>query len=113
MLCYQLFLHWINDLPGMLSQIRLALRPNGLLLANLLGDTLLNCGCLAEAETEICGGISPRCMPGRYPRSWHLFMSGFALPVADAELVTVTYPDMFRLIADIRRWVARIVLLAE
>ena len=101
-----MFLHWMNDLPGMLSQIRLALRPDGLLLANLLGGRSLNelRGCLAEAENEICGGISPRCMPMADIRDLGSLLqrAGFALPVADAELLTVTYPDMFRLMADIR-----------
>ena len=101
-----MFLHWMNDLPGMLSQIRLALRPDGLLLANLLGGRSLMelRGCLAEAETEICGGVSPRCMPMADIRDLGSLLqrAGFALPVADAELVTVTYPDMFHLMADIR-----------
>ena len=101
-----MFLHWMNDLPGILSQICLALRPDGLLLANLLGGRTLTelRGCLAEAETEICGGISPRCMPMADIRDLGSLLqrAGFALPVADAELLTVTYPDMFRLMADIR-----------
>ena len=101
-----MFLHWMNDLPGMLSQICLALRPDGLLLTNLLGGRTLSemRGCLAEAETEICGGISPRCMPMADIRDLGSLLqrAGFALPVADAELLTVTYPDMFRLMADIR-----------
>jgi len=101
-----LFLHWMNDLPGMLSQIRLALRPDGLLLANLLGGRSLTelRGCLAEAETDICGGISPRCMPMADIRDLGSLLqrAGFTLPVADAELVTITYPDMFRLMEDIR-----------
>jgi len=101
-----MFLHWMNDLPGILSQICLALRPDGLLLANLLGGRSLTelRGCLAEAESEICGGISPRCMPMADIRELGSLLqrAGFALPVVDAELVTVTYPDMFRLMADIR-----------
>ena len=101
-----LYLHWMNDLPGMLSQIRLALRSDGLFLANLLGGRSLNelRGCLAEAETEICGGISPRVMPMADIRDVGglLQRAGFALPVADAELLTITYPDMFRLMADLR-----------
>ena len=101
-----MFLHWMNDLPGMLSQIRLALQPDGLFLANMLGGRSLTelRGCLAEAEIEICGGISPRCMPMADIRELGSLLQrvGFALPVADAELITVTYPDMFRLMADIR-----------
>lgn len=101
-----MFLHWMNDLLGMLFQIRLSLRPDGLLLANLLGGRSLTelRGCLAEAETEICGGISPRCMPMADIRDLGSLLqrAGFAMPVTDSELVTVTYPDMFRLMADIR-----------
>ena len=101
-----MFLHWMNDLPGMLSQLRFALRPDGLLLANLLGGRSLTelRGCLSQAETDICGGISPRCMPMADVRDLGSLLqrAGFALPVADAELITVTYPDMFRLMADIR-----------
>ena len=85
-----MFLHWMDDLPGMLSQIRLALRPDGLLLANLIGGRSLMelRSCLAEAETEICGGISPRCMPMADIRDLGSLLqrAGFALPVADAEL---------------------------
>ena len=88
------------------SQIRHALQPDGLFLANLLGGRSLTelRGCLAEAETEICGGISPRCMPMADIRDLGSLLqrAGFALPVADAELLTVTYPDMYRLMADIR-----------
>ncbi|HCD63657.1 MAG TPA: SAM-dependent methyltransferase, partial [Alphaproteobacteria bacterium] len=60
-----LYLHWMNDLPGMLTQIRLALRPDGLFLAVLLGGRSLTelRGCLAEAETELYGGLSPRVTP--------------------------------------------------
>lgn len=101
-----LYLHWMNDLPGMLKQIRLALRPDGLFLAVLLGGRSLTelRGCLAEAETEICGGISPRVMPMADIRDLGSLLqrAGFALPVADAEMLTITYPDMFRLMADVR-----------
>src|SRR5690606_7804700 len=37
-----LSLHWVNDLPGTLAQIRRALKPDGLLLVAMLGgDTLI------------------------------------------------------------------------
>ena len=101
-----LYLHWMNDLPGLLAQMRLALRPDGLLAVNLLGGRSLSelRACLSEAESEISGGVSPRCMPMADIRDMGglLQRAGFALPVADAELLTITYPDMFRLMADIR-----------
>ena len=100
------YLHWMNDLPGLLAQMRLALRPDGLMCVNLLGGRSLTelRACLSEAESEVSGGVSPRCMPMADIRDMGglLQRAGFALPVADAELLTITYPDMFRLMADIR-----------
>jgi SAM-dependent methyltransferase len=101
-----LYLHWMNDLPGLLAQMRLALRPDGLACVNLLGGRSLHelRACLSEAESEISGGVSPRCMPMADIRDMGglLQRAGFALPVADAELLTITYPDMFKLMADLR-----------
>ena len=101
-----LYLHWMNDLPGILSQMRLALRPDGLACVNLLGGRSLTelRACLSEAESEISGGVSPRCMPMADIRDMGSLLqrAGFALPVADAELLTVTYSDMFKLLADLR-----------
>ena len=101
-----LFLHWVNDVPGLLTQMRLALRPDGLLLVCLFGGRTLNelRQCLAEAETEVRGGMSARCAPMADIRDIGglLQRAGLALPVADAELITVKYPNMFRLMADLK-----------
>ncbi|WP_395673581.1 methyltransferase domain-containing protein [Inquilinus sp.] len=101
-----LSLHWINDLPGALVQIRQALRPDGLFLAAMLGaGTLAELRtALVEAETELIGGASPRLSPFADLRdaAGLLQRAGFALPVADAETVTVSYENAFRLIADLR-----------
>ncbi len=101
-----LYLHWMNDLPGILTQARLALRPDGLFMANLLGGRSLHelRACLSEAESEIMGGLSPRCMPMADIRDLGglLQRAGFSLPVADAEILTLTYPDIFRMMADLR-----------
>jgi SAM-dependent methyltransferase len=101
-----LSLHWVNDLPGALLQIRQALRPDGLFLAAMLGaGTLAELRtALVEAETELLGGASPRLSPFADLRdaAGLLQRAGFALPVADAETVTVTYENAFRLFADLR-----------
>jgi SAM-dependent methyltransferase len=101
-----LSLHWVNDLPGALSQIRLALKPDGLLLATLFGTETLKelRSVLIDAEIEIAGGTAPRVSPFTDVRDAGnlLTRAGFALPVVDAETVTVTYSDMFRLMADLR-----------
>lgn len=101
-----LSLHWVNDLPGALLQIRRALRPDGLFLAAMLGaGTLAELrAVLVEAETELMGGASPRLSPFADLRdaAGLLQRAGFALPVADAETVMVTYENAFRLFADLR-----------
>ena len=101
-----LSLHWVNDLPGALVQINHALRPDGLFLATLLGgETLWQLRqVLVEAEARVMGGGSPRVSPFVQLRDGAglLQRAGFALPVADAETVTVTYENLFRLIADLR-----------
>lgn len=99
-------LHWINDLPGMLIQIRRALKPDGLFLAAALGgDTLHELRTsLFRAETEIEGGVSPRFSPLIDVRDLGnlLARAGFALPVVDAETVTVSYGDPLKLLLDLR-----------
>jgi len=101
-----LYLQWMNDLPGLLAQMRRALRPDGLLLVNFAGGRTLSelRRCLSEAETQLTGGLSPRCMPMADIRDAGglLQRAGFALPVADAEMLTVTYPDLFAVMRELR-----------
>jgi NADH dehydrogenase [ubiquinone] 1 alpha subcomplex assembly factor 5 len=101
-----LLLHWIDDLPGVMAQIRRLLKPDGLCLVSLLGGTTLTelRGALMEAEQELAGGASPRTAPMADIRDVGglLGRAGLALPVADSDRLTITYPDMFRLMADLR-----------
>jgi NADH dehydrogenase [ubiquinone] 1 alpha subcomplex assembly factor 5 len=101
-----LALQWVNDLPGTLVQVRRALKPDGLFLAALLGGESLRelRRSLLEAETAIEGGASPRVAPFVDVRAAGALLqrAGFALPVAEAETITVTYPDVFCLMADLR-----------
>jgi SAM-dependent methyltransferase len=101
-----LSLHWVNDLPGALLQLRHALKPDGLLLAAMLGgETLFELRqCLMEAELAVEGGLSPRISPFAEVRDMGnlLTRAGFALPVADADTVTVTYENALALMRDLR-----------
>jgi SAM-dependent methyltransferase len=101
-----LALQFVNDLPGVLVQIRRALKPDGLLLAALTGGETLNelRQAFAAAESEIEGGVSPRVAPFADLRDLGglLQRTGFALPVIDSERVTVRYDNAFALMADLR-----------
>lgn len=101
-----LALHWVNDLPGTLAQIKLALKPDGLLLASVLGgETLYELRrSFMEAELELCGGISPRLSPLADLRDMGALLQrvNLALPVVDRETITVTYTDPMKLLHDLR-----------
>jgi SAM-dependent methyltransferase len=109
-----LSLQFVTDLPGALVQIRRALRPDGLLLAALLGgDTLTELRqALAQAETDVENGISPRVMPFADLRDLGglLQRAGFALPVTDVDRITVRYSSPLALMHDLRRMGATNVL---
>lgn len=98
--------HSINDLPGALLQMRRALKPDGLLLAAMMGGETLHelRECLQEAELDICGGTSPRVFPfADKPQMGGLLQrAGFALPVVDSDIITVTYQSIFHLMKDLR-----------
>jgi SAM-dependent methyltransferase len=101
-----LSLHWVNDLPGALIQLRHALRPNGLLLASLpaLGTLDELRRALTEAEAALTGGASPRVSPFPDLRDCAglLQRAGYALPVADVEVIRLRYADPLALLEDLR-----------
>jgi SAM-dependent methyltransferase len=101
-----LALQFVNDLPGTLIQIRRALKPDGLLLAAMIGGDTLNelREAFAEAESEIEGGISPRVSPFADIRDLGALLqrAGFALPVIDSDRLTVRYDHPLALMRDLR-----------
>jgi SAM-dependent methyltransferase len=101
-----LALHWVDDLPGTLAQIRDTLKPDGLLLAALLGgETLFELRqSLAAAEAEITGGASPRVAPFTELRAAGALLqrAGFALPVIDQDRRVVRYDSALDLMRDLR-----------
>jgi SAM-dependent methyltransferase len=99
-------LHTVNDLPGVLVQVRRALKPDGLFIGSLFGgETLTELrACLMEAELEMRGGYGPRIAPfAESPDLIDLLKrTGFNMPVVDSDRVTVTYEHPLRLMADLR-----------
>lgn len=101
-----LSLHWVNDLPGALIQIRRALKPDGLFLGAMLGgDTLIelrSAWLMAEAESD--GGVSPHVSPFTSVQDAGQLMqrAGFALPVIDTDTITVSYENALPLMRELR-----------
>jgi SAM-dependent methyltransferase len=105
---------FVNDLPGVLAQIRRALKPDGLLLAAMVGgDTLTELRqSFAAAEAECEGGVSPRVAPFADLRDVGSLLqrAGLALPVTDVDRIVVRYDGAFALMQDLRRMGATNVL---
>ncbi len=112
-----LSLQLVNDLPGALVQIRRALKPDGLLLASLLGGATMHelREAWLAAEAEISGGASPRVAPFADVRDMGglLQRAGFALPVVDSETVTVTYANPLALMQEVKAMGASNMLIAR
>jgi SAM-dependent methyltransferase len=102
-----LSLHGVNDLPGALIQLRQALRPDGLFLASLpaLGTLQELREALTAAEAELTGGAAPRVAPFPDLRDGAALLqrAGFALPVADLEVISLAYATPFALLRDLRQ----------
>lgn len=98
-------LHWVNDLPGTLLQVRRALKPDSLFLAAMFGGETLRelRQALADAEIAAEGGLSPRVSPFADVEGLGdlLQRAGFRLPVVDRDTITVSYGDPMRLMADL------------
>jgi len=99
-------LHARNDLPGALIQIRQSLKPDGLFLGAMFGGETLHelRTSLTQTELALKGGVSPRVFPfaDKQQMGALLQRAGFALPVVDSEILTVTYDNAFKLMHDVR-----------
>lgn len=106
LIIHGLALHWANDPVGQLIQARLALKPDGLLLAASFGGQTLHelRASLAQAETQIRGGLSPRVLPMADIRDLGALLqrAGFALPVTDSHTQTASYATLYDLMRDLR-----------
>lgn len=102
-----LALHWVNDLPGALIQIRRSLVPDGPFLGTMFGgDTLFELRTsLQLAESERRGGIGPRVSPMTDVKDVGSLLNraGFKLTTIDVDDIVVDYPDIFALMTDLQR----------
>ncbi len=99
-------LHWADDPLGQILQCARALVPDGLFLALFpAGRTLCELrAALAQAETALMGGLSPRVLPMGEIRDLGglLQRAGLALPVADCVRLTASYASALELMRELR-----------
>ncbi|PHS41197.1 MAG: SAM-dependent methyltransferase [Robiginitomaculum sp.] len=99
-------LHGVNQVPAALAKIKTLLEPDGLFLGALFGGQTLSelRRAMYVAEEQIYGRVSPRISSMiRLDQATSLLAgSGFALPVADRDLITVNYTDLNTLYTDLR-----------
>lgn len=99
-------LHWVNDIPSTLKQIKSILKPDGVFLASMLGGNTLpelrHSFYLAEQDRR--GGFSPHASPYVLPSDMAGLMqqAGFSMPMIDMDTITIGYPDVFSLMEHIR-----------
>jgi NADH dehydrogenase [ubiquinone] 1 alpha subcomplex assembly factor 5 len=97
-----LSMHWVNDLPGTLTQIRESLKPDGVFLGAMLGGETLSelRSSFVEADIERNGGVAPRVSPfARVSDVGDLLASaGFKMATVDFDDIICRYPDMFTLL---------------
>ncbi|KAH8600895.1 S-adenosyl-L-methionine-dependent methyltransferase [Bisporella sp. PMI_857] len=101
-----LSMHWINDLPSVLSQISHVLKPDAPFIGTMLGgDTLYELRTsLQLADLERRGGVSPHVSPLADVRDMGglLQKAGFKMLTVDVDDIIVDYPDTFALMQDLQ-----------
>ncbi len=101
-----LALHWVNDMPGCLTQARKLLKPNGLFLVNLFGAGTLEelRKSMVEADKVHYNGVAARVIPFVEVKTMGMLLqrTGFDMPITDSETITVKYPNTIALMHDLR-----------
>lgn len=108
-------MHWVNELPSLLKQIRHVLKPDGVFVGNLFGGSTLKVlklrlyivlmalpprylndqelrYCFYLADLERRGGLSPHASPFTQASDVAALMqaAGFSLPTIDVDTVSVS-----------------------
>uniref|UniRef100_A0A7S4R6L3 Methyltransferase type 11 domain-containing protein n=3 Tax=Ditylum brightwellii TaxID=49249 RepID=A0A7S4R6L3_9STRA len=100
-------LHWVNDLPNMLLEIKRVLKPDGCLMFAMVGGATLTelRSSLVLAELERDGGVSPHVGPFvDFSDVGSLLTSaGFTLPTVDIDTIKIGYPNAMILMEHLQR----------
>ncbi len=101
-----LLLHWVNDLPGTLIQIRNLLKEGGIFIATILGgNTVIELKqSMLAVEMKMLGGMGARFPPSIDIRDAGMLLerAGFNMPVADIDRITILYDHVVDIMHDLR-----------
>lgn len=100
-------MHWVNDLPSLLQEIKRVLKPDGCFLLAMVGGSTLSelRSSLVLAELERDGGVSPHVGPfiDVSDVGSLLTNAGFALPTIDIDTIHLGYPNAMVLMEHLQR----------
>jgi len=101
-----LALHWVNNLPGLFSEVNRILKPDGVFIGAMFGgETLMELRvALQLAEMEREGGFSPHISPFVEVRDLGglLNSNNFTMLTIDTDDLKVRYPTIFQLMRDLK-----------
>lgn len=99
-------LHWVNNIPGVLSNVNRILKPDGVFIGCMLGGSTLEelKRCFYLAETERKGGLGYHLSPMVQASDIAGLMqgAGFALPTIDVDTIQIGYPNAFVLMEHLK-----------
>jgi len=102
LVCSNLTMQWVTDPPAMLAEMRRVLAPGGLMLLSTFGRRTLAelRQSLAAIAHERAGLVLP--FPDVTSLGDALMALPVELPVTDADLFTLTYPDTMALVRELK-----------
>jgi SAM-dependent methyltransferase len=99
-------LHYINQIPQFLLQVKSISKPNGVFIASFFGEENLSqlAHVLYQTENEIYGGISPRMPPTIDVKTAAnlIAKAGFKNPISDFAKIEVNYSNPLNLLKDLK-----------
>ena len=100
-------MHWVNNLPGLFSEVSRVLKPDGCFMFAMIGGTSLPelRASMVMAEMERDGGVSPHVGPFVQLSDVGALMqrAGFALPTIDVDTINVAFPNAAVLMEHLQR----------